>query len=338
MATKSFSDYSVRRVVEKKEINNKLKYNKDMLSNTLQAKPYYNIREKGNDYHVNFYLRVKGRFESFANSFGTLPTLLQGQLTCFNNAVAAEDDFFKVTTASELTGTIKEWDVKRDNNTSSLRAMAEAYAMNPGDAAKQQAGKKVIDMMRHFKLNINDNYELQGSRTLQFCQAVDADSTAQQAIAAVGATVFYTALKEANEQCRAFIDQRNADRAAASQEKMINLRRATDNEYAHLLMITNAYALTDEQQRYNTLLQQIIEDVNYYEKVIFAGSGSTANNGGSGTGDNPSGTDTPGTDTPGTDTPGTDTPGTGGTGTITPGGGSDPEPDPSDNPGGMDEN
>ena len=279
-----------------------------MLSNTLQAKPYYNIREKGNDYHVNFYLRVKGRFESFATSFGTLPTLLQGQLTCFDNAIAAEDDFFKVTTASELTGTIKEWDVKRDNNTSSLRAMAEAYAMNPSDAAKQQAGKKVIDMMRHYKLNINDNYELQGSRTLQFCQAVDADSTAQQAIAAVGATVFYTALKEANEQCRAIIDQRNADRAAASQEKMINLRRATDNEYAHLLMITNAYALTDEQQRYNTLLQQMIVDVNYYEKVVFAGSGSAAD-GGSGSTDTP-GTDTPGTDTPGTDTPGTVTPGT----------------------------
>ena len=301
MATKSFSDYSVRRVVEKKEINNILKNNKDMLSNTLQAKPYYNIREKGNDYHVNFYLRVKGRFESFATSFGTFPTLLQGQLTCFNNAIAAEDDFFKVTTASELTGTIKEWDVKRDNNTSSLRAMAEAYAMNPSDAAKQQAGKKVIDMMRHYKLNINDNYELQGSRTLQFCQAVDADSTAQQAIAAVGATAFYTALKEANEQCRAIIDQRNADRAAASQEKMVNLRRATDNEYAHLLMITNAYALTDEQQRYNTLLQQIIEDVNYYEKVVFAGSGSAVDGGsGSGGSDNNGGTDTPGTDTPGT--------------------------------------
>ena len=282
-----------------------------MLSNTLQAKPYYNIREKGNDYHVNFYLRVKGRFESFATSFGTFPTLLQGQLTCFYNAIAAEDDFFKVTTASELTGTIKEWDVKRDNNTSSLRAMAEAYAMNPSDAAKQQAGKKVIDMMRHYKVNNDDNYELQGSRTLQFCQAVDADSTAQQAIAAVGATVFYTALKEANEQCRAIIDQRNADRAAASQEKMINLRKATDNEYAHLLMITNAYALTDEQQRYNTLLQQIIEDVNYYEKVVFAGSGSAveggsgtggsdSGSGDSGSGDNPSTPSDPGTgDNPG---------------------------------------
>ena len=254
-----------------------------MLSNTLQANPYYWIRQKGNDYHVNFFLRVKGRFTGFASSFGTLPTLLQTQLTCFNNTVDAEDDFFKIITSSELTGDIKDWDLKRDNNTSSLRAMADAFAMNPSDAVKQQAGQKVLDMMKHYKLNISDNYELQGSRTLQFCQAVDADSAAQQAIAAIGATVFYTALKEANEQCRQLIDQRNADRAAAPQEKMINLRKATENEYAHLLMIANAYALADEQQRYNPLLQQLIEDVNYYEKVVFAGSGSAAS-GGSGTG------------------------------------------------------
>ena len=286
-----------------------------MLQNTLQANPYYKIREKGNDYHVNFFLRVKGRFTGFSSSFGTLPTLLQTQLTCYNNAVDAEDDFFKATTASELTGDVKAWDTKRDNNTSSLRAMADAFAMNPSDAVKQQAGQKVLDMMKHYKLNINDNYELQGSRTLQFCQAVDADSTLQQAIAAIGATAFYTALKEANEQCRLLIDQRNADRAAAPQEKMVNLRKATENEYAHLLMIANAYALTDEQQRYNTLLQQLIEDVNYYEKTVFAGSGSAASGGsGSGTNENGGGTEQgggTGTTTPtNPDTP--SDPGTGG--------------------------
>ena len=296
-----------------------------MLQNTLQANPYYWIKQKGNDYHVNFFLRVKGRFTGFSSSFGTLPTLLQTQLTCFSTAVDAEDDFFKIITSSELTGDIKDWDTKRDNNTSSLRAMADAYAMNPSDAAKQQAGQMVLNLMKHYKLNISDNYELQGSRTLQFCQAVDADSAAQQAIAAIGATVFYTALKEANEQCRQLVDQRNADRAAAPQEKMINLRKATENEYAHLLMITNAYALTDEQQRYNPLLQQLIEDVNYYEKVVFAGSGSAAS-GGSGSGNGgttPTTPENPGTgDNGGTTTPTTpDNPGTGGGGTTPPNGG-----------------
>ncbi len=290
-----------------------------MLQNTLQANPYYWIKQKGNDYHVNFFLRVKGRFTGFSSSFGTLPTLLQTQLTCFSTAVDAEDDFFKIITSSELTGDIKDWDTKRDNNTSSLRAMADAYAMNPSDAAKQQAGQMVLNLMKHYKLNISDNYELQGSRTLQFCQAVDADSAAQQAIAAIGATVFYTALKEANEQCRQLVDQRNADRAAAPQEKMINLRKATENEYAHLIMITNAYALTDEQQRYNTLLQQLIEDVNYYEKVVFAGSGSAAS-GGSGSGTNENGG---GTEQGGGTTPETPDPGTGGGGSNdNPGGGS----------------
>ncbi len=300
-----------------------------MLANTLQANPYYWIRQKGNDYHVNFYLRVKGRFESYLSTFGTYPALLQAQLGCFNAAVDNEDNFFKVTTASELTGDIKDWDQKRDNNTSSLRAMADAFAMNPGDAAKQQAGQKVLDAMKHFKLNIGDNYELQGSRTLQFCQAVDADTVLQQAIAAIGATVFYTALKEANEQCRLLVDQRNSDRAAASQERMVNLRKATDNEYADLLTITNAYALTDEQQRYNTLLQQLNEDVNYYVKVVFAGSGSTGGSsspqtpeGGSNAG---SGSTTPTTDPDPSTGGGSTGDNTGGTGTgDNPGGSSTP--------------
>ena len=293
-----------------------------MLSNTLQVTPYYWIKEKGNDYHVNFYLRVKGRYAGFSSTFGTLPTLLQAQLTCFDNAIDNEDNFFKISTASDLTGAIKDWNTKRDNNTSSLRAMAQAYALNPGDQSKQQAGQKVLDLMKHYNLHISDNYELQGSRTLQFCQAVDADSATQQAIAAIGATAFYTAMKDANEQCRALIDQRNADRAAAPQEKMVNLRKVTDNEYAHLLMITNAYALTDEQQRYNTLLQQLIEDVNYYEKVVFAGSGSAASGGtGSGSANDNQNENTGGGTTPTTPVTPSD-PGTGGGGDNG-GGGSD---------------
>ena len=309
-----------------------------MLLNTLQVNFYNKIKEKGNDYHLNYYLRARGRFSNFFASFGTPPTLLQTQFGCFDTAVDNEDGFFKATTASELTGNVKEWDTKRDNNTSSLRAMASAFAVNPGDATRQQAGQKVLDMMSHYKLNINDNYELQGSRTLQFCQAVDADSATQQAIAAIGATAFYTALKEANEQCRQLVDQRNAERAAAPQEKMVDLRKATDNEFAHLLMLANAYALTDEQQRYNTLLQQLIEDINYYEKVVFAGSGSAAAGGsgsasasgttdpsteggsGSGTGGSTEGSGT-GTTTPTNPNPGTG----GGTGGTTPAGGTGDE-------------
>lgn len=61
-----------------------------MLSNTLQANSYYKIREKGNDYHVNFYLRVRGRFETFSASFGAHSTLLNSQLTCFAYALTDE--------------------------------------------------------------------------------------------------------------------------------------------------------------------------------------------------------------------------------------------------------
>jgi hypothetical protein len=77
----------------------------------------------------------------------------------------------------------------------------------------QADGQRVLDLMKHYAMSNDDNYENQGSKTLQFCQAIDASTTLTAAIANIGATTFYQDLKEANEQCRLLIDQRNAERA-----------------------------------------------------------------------------------------------------------------------------
>ena len=202
-----------------------------MLSNKNQAQVYGAIERKGNSYHVNFYLRVSSRFANFFTAQNPAPARVAAQLACFNAAIAAEDGFFKISTKSDLTPLIQEWDTKRDNNTSSIRAMAQAYALNPGDAQKQADGQRVLDLMKHYAMSNDDNYENQGSKTLQFCQAIDASTTLTAAIANIGATTFYQDLKEANEQCRLLIDQRNAERAEAPQQNMVELRKRTDMEY-----------------------------------------------------------------------------------------------------------
>ena len=266
-----------------------------MLSNKLQARVYYDIAFKGNSYHVNYYMRVSSRFAARFDNEHPAPTLLANQLTCFNNTVSEEDVFFKISTKSDLTPLIQEWDTKRDNNTSSIRAMAQAYALNPGDAQKQADGQRVLDLMKHYAMSNDDNYENQGSKTLQFCQAIDASTTLTAAIANIGATTFYQDLKEANEQCRLLIDQRNAERAEAPQQNMVELRKRTDMEYRDLIMILNAFALTDNTATsYRGLINILNEDINYYEKTDFAGSGS-GSSGGSGTTEptNPSDPSTP---------------------------------------------
>lgn len=266
-----------------------------MLSNKLQARIYYDIAFKGNSYHVNYYMRVSSRFAARFDNEHPAPTLLANQLTCFNNTVSEEDVFFKISTKSDLTPLIQEWDTKRDNNTSSIRAMAQAYALNPGDAQKQADGQRVLDLMKHYAMSNDDNYENQGSKTLQFTQAIDASTTLTAAIANIGATTFYQDLKEANEQCRLLIDQRNAERAEAPQQNMVELRKRTDMEYRDLIMILNAFALTDNTATsYRGLINILNEDINYYEKTVFAGSGSGSSSG-SGTSEptNPSDPNTP---------------------------------------------
>ena len=246
-----------------------------MLGKRNEPRVYYEIAIKANSYHVNFYLRVLSRYDGFFTSGNAAPAILGNQLTCFRTAISAEDEFYKISTKSDLTPLINEWDTKRDNNSSSLRAISNAFALNPADAQKQADGQRVLDAMKHYALNNDDNYENQGSKTLQFCQAVDASPTLTAAIASIGATIFYNGLKEANEQCRALIDQRNAERGAAPQQKMVDLRKRTDDEYRDLIKITDAYVLTAATPTaYDSLVLTLNADVNYYEKTVFAGSGS----------------------------------------------------------------
>ena len=246
-----------------------------MLGKRNEPRVYYEIAIKANSYHVNFYLRVLSRYDGFFTAGNAAPAILGNQLTCFRTAISAEDEFYKISTKSDLTPLINEWDTKRDNNSSSLRAISNAFALNPADAQKQADGQRVLDAMKHYALNNDDNYENQGSKTLQFCQAVDASPTLTAAIASIGATIFYNGLKEANEQCRALIDQRNAERGAAPQQKMVDLRKRTDDEYRDLIKITDAYVLTAATATaYDSLVLTLNADVNYYEKTVFAGSGS----------------------------------------------------------------
>ena len=285
-----------------------------MLGKRNEPRVYYEIAIKANSYHVNFYLRVLSRYDGFFTSGNAAPAILGNQLTCFRTAISAEDEFYKISTKSDLTPLINEWDTKRDNNSSSLRAISNAFALNPADAQKQADGQRVLDAMKHYALNNDDNYENQGSKTLQFCQAVDASPTLTAAIASIGATIFYNGLKEANEQCRALIDQRNAERGAAPQQKMVDLRKRTDDEYRDLIKITDAYVLTAATATaYDSLVLTLNADVNYYEKTVFAGSGSGS------TGETSNDPDQPSTDP---DQPSTDPSEEGGEN----GGGTTPDP------------
>ena len=94
---------------------------------------------------------------------------------------------------------------------------------------------------------------------------------------------------------RLLIDQRNAERAEAPQQTMVELRKRTDSEYRDLIMILNAYALTDETATsYRTLINILNEDVNYYEKTVFAGSGSSSSSNGQNGSNGENGTTEPG--------------------------------------------
>lgn len=264
-----------------------------MIDWKLQASVYFNIAYKANDYHVNFYLRVGRVFRHFFDEYNPAPARLAAQVTAFLAAIDREDSFYNQIRKSDFTLVLSEWDKKRDNNTSSLRSMANVYANNPRDAEKQAWAQRVLYLLKHFNVSISDNFEMQGSRTLQFCQCIDTTPEYRAAIDGIGAGDFYDAMKDANEHCINIVDLRNEERAQASQDTMVALRKVTDAEYRDLILITNAFALAqDNIHAYDTLINNLNELVTYYEKTVFAGSGDSTSGGIQGGGDGGGGTTT----------------------------------------------
>ena len=82
------------------------------------------------------------------------------------------------------------------NNILMLTTLLAMQLPQTADAQKQADGQRVLDLMRHYALSNDDNYENQGSKTLQFCQAIDGSTTNTAAITNIGATAFYQGLKE----------------------------------------------------------------------------------------------------------------------------------------------
>ena len=252
-----------------------------MLSKKNQAQTYYNIAVKANEYHVNYYIRVGKIYTNFFDENNVAPPKLGAQLDDFLDAKSREDTFYNQIRKSDYTAVLTEWDNKRDSNTSSLRTMAQVYANNPDDAEKQAWAQRVLYLLKHFNISIRDNFEMQGSRTLQFCQCIDATAEYRAAIDGIGAGVFYEAMKEANQECLNIVDLRNEERAQASQDKMVDLRKQTDAEYRDLILITNAFALSNvDENAYDPLINNLNQLVNYYEKTVFAGSGDSSSSSG----------------------------------------------------------
>ena len=298
---------------------------------------------------------TNAQYYSFMTAFGeqltaaafTVPAI-QTRQTALAQQTALVDKYLKIQQGSYLSQEIYNTDHRGDLAYGTAHSVVLAW-LGKEFQPQATAAEMLNRVFKLYKVNTSAQYDEQWGLIDNVLTDIRKPELADH-IQTLGIAQPLQVLGECSTQMKALIRQRDDETNGKVKGALVQARKDCDKAYNDVLDIIEAAALMADNAtpyyefitRWNTALDRYIQQI--IDKK--GGKSGGTNNGGSGTGDNPSGTgtdtpgtDTPGTDTPGTDTPGTDTPGTGGTGTITPGGGgSDPEPDPSDNPGGMDEN
>ena len=276
--------------------------------------------------HISWMKRFLERVLQIANT----PVRLANVINVLQSTVGNEDQAYLVITKSDLTAPIEEADKARDNTFSGMNSMLD-FQKRLGTPEQQQAAERVIERVTYHKVNISDKYEDENEKIAQVVQDLKGGSLATD-IATLNLTATVNLLEQQNQQVINLMKQRQTDRSTQESNVMAKARAATDAAYEDVVLVLNAFAITEfngQSSPYDEIIRIINSDINYYSQYVF--TNATAAGTGTGTGTTtPTTPDNPGTTTdpenPGTtdptnpDTP--SDPGTGGGSNDNPGGGS----------------
>ena len=271
------------------------------------------IARQKNIRHLSWMKRFLERLLQISNS----PVRLANVINVMQSAVGNEDQAYLVITKSDLTAPIEEADKNRDNTFSGMNSMLDALR-RLGTPEQQQAAERVIERITYHKVSISDKYEDENEKIAQLVQDLKGASLAAD-IATLNLTSTVTLLEQQNQQVISLMKQRQTDRSTQESNLMAKARAATDAAYEDVVLVLNAFAITEfdgQSSPYDEIIRIINSDINYYSQYVFNGSTSAANtNGGTSTDPSQGGENTGG----GTTTPETPEPGTGGGSTPDPG-------------------
>ena len=231
---------------------------------------------------------VKTYRDSGEQGVSQLPAKVEAAYTPFATGVAAMDDAYKLSRASEYTQQIADEDTRRDGLYIALKNQVMMYTKFIFDAEKKAAGTYLWNIIRKYNVDITENYHEESVKLQQMIQELEDDNVAGQHITALGISSLVSQLKTANEAVRTLLAQRNDERMLQEKAALANARNRADEAYRDLtLMINAATAMEDDQETIAGLegvISQVNELIKYYRQHVAPKGTGGSENGGNGGG------------------------------------------------------
>ena len=249
------------------------------------------------------------RFDaSFDAEENPAPPRLAAQLAEFRTSYEALNAAYALTRESLITQDIAALDEEGDQLYLGLKETVEGARRMTYMPARKEAGDRLMVFLKKYRIDVRENMIEEWSKLQQMTEEADGDVLVRQDIATLGLTDLMTRLTAIAAELRQKMTERSAGLPA--QKAMKQAREAVYPEYRALILLLNAFAVTDsEPERYSALIFQLNNNIDYVK--IHAMTKGTASEDEGGDEPEPEPTPTP-TPTPDPSGGGDDSSGSGG--------------------------
>ena len=203
------------------------------------------------------------RFDaSFDAEENPAPPRLAAQLAEFRASYEALNAAYALTRESLITQDIAALDEEGDQLYLGLKETVEGARRMTYMPARKEAGDRLMVFLKKYRIDVRENMIEEWSKLQQMTEEADGDVLVRQDIATLGLTDLMTRLTAIAAELRQKMTERSAGLPA--QKAMKQAREAVYPEYRALILLLNAFAVTDsEPDRYAALIFQLNNNIDY---------------------------------------------------------------------------
>ena len=203
------------------------------------------------------------RFDaSFDAEENPAPPRLAAQLAEFRTSYEALNTAYALTRESLITQDIAALDEEGDQLYLGLKETVEGARRMTYMPARKEAGDRLMVFLKKYRIDVRENMIEEWSKLQQMTEEADGDVLVRQDIATLGLTDLMTRLTAIAAELRQKMTERSAGLPA--QKAMKQAREAVYPEYRALILLLNAFAVTDsEPDRYAALIFQLNNNIDY---------------------------------------------------------------------------
>ena len=219
---------------------------------------------------------VKTYRDSGEAGVSQLPAKVEAAYTPFIAGVAAMDQAYRLSRASDFTQQIADEDTRRDGLYLALKSQVQMYQKFTFDTEKKAAATLLWNIIKKYGVDVTENYSEESGKIQQMIQELEDNQQAVENATALGLSSLITQLKTANEAVRTLMSQRNDERMLQEKAALAKARNEADEAYRDLILMLNAAAaMDDDPTRFDEVIMQVNELIKYYRQyVLKSGKGS----------------------------------------------------------------